>query len=382
MILVSLIKKELIYFFRNKSNVATMFIFPIVLIVVMGFSLNGVMSNDKNIFENEKVYFKINDLNKENKYINVFNSFKENCEKNMKIKFEEVTDKNFGINNVNNFNGLAFINIYKDKYDFYRNENKESLSQKIFRNVFNQYLERYSVIEGISKGVSNNTNDIFNEISYVTINEEGISSNGITSFTYYTFAELALIILYISQVTSISVFNEKCEKTLERLKLSQAKASSIILSKVALGIVIGIIQIIIVYIVSTVFLNISWGENLYLIIMVLISLVIFSSILGVAISSIFVDNKSALSILNIILIIFGFLGGSYVPISLIRSRPVTNFLCKIVPNYWTNISLLSLSSGIKSNYPTISIIMSLELSLVLLIICFIKINFRAGDNNA
>ena len=382
MILVSLIKKELIYFFRNKSNVATMFIFPIVLIVVMGFSLNGVMSNDKNIFENEKVYFKINDLNKENKYINVFNSFKENCEKNMKIKFEEVTDKNFGINNVNNFNGLAFINIYKDKYDFYRNENKESLSQKIFRNVFNQYLERYSVIEGISRGVSNNTNDIFNEISYVTINEEGISSNGITSFTYYTFAELALIILYISQVTSISVFNEKCEKTLERLKLSQAKASSIILSKVALGIVIGIIQIIIVYIVSTVFLNISWGENLYLIIMVLISLVIFSSILGVAISSIFVDNKSALSILNIILIIFGFLGGSYVPISLIRSRPVTNFLCKIVPNYWTNISLLSLSSGIKSNYPTISIIMSLELSLVLLIICFIKINFRAGDNNA
>lgn len=381
MILISLIRKELLQFFRNKSNVATMFIFPIVLIVAMGFSLNGVMNNDNNIFENEKVYFKISDLNNENKYLNVFNSFKENCEKNMKIRFEEVINESNGINKVNNFQSLAFINIYKDRFDFYRNENKESTAQKIFRNVFNQYLEKYAVIEGISRDFPNNINDIFNENSDVTINEEGISSNGISSFTYYTFAELVLIILYISQITSISAFNENRENTLERLKLSKANGSSIILSKAILGIIIGIIQIITVYFVSTVFLNISWGENLYLMIIILISLVIFSSILGLAINSVFSDNKSALSILNIILIIFGFLGGSYVPISLIKSKPITNFLCQITPTYWANISLLSLSSGIKTNYPIISIMVSLELSLVLLMICLIRSNFRAGDNN-
>ena len=49
MILISLIKKEVLHFFRNKSNVATMFIFPIVLIIVMGFSLNGLMNVDHNI---------------------------------------------------------------------------------------------------------------------------------------------------------------------------------------------------------------------------------------------------------------------------------------------------------------------------------------------
>ncbi len=90
MILISLIKKEVLHFFRNKSNVATMFIFPIVLIVVMGFSLNGLMNVDHNIFENEKVYFKVNNLNKDNRYLQVFNSFKENCENNMKIEFEEI----------------------------------------------------------------------------------------------------------------------------------------------------------------------------------------------------------------------------------------------------------------------------------------------------
>ena len=40
MILIKLMNKEVLQFFRNKSNVATMFIFPIVLIVIMGFSSN------------------------------------------------------------------------------------------------------------------------------------------------------------------------------------------------------------------------------------------------------------------------------------------------------------------------------------------------------
>ena len=71
MILISLIKKEILHFFRDKSNVATMFIFPVVLIVVMGFSLNGLMNVDKNIFENEKVYYKVNDVSEENRYLPV-----------------------------------------------------------------------------------------------------------------------------------------------------------------------------------------------------------------------------------------------------------------------------------------------------------------------
>ena len=52
----------------------------------------------------------------------------------------------------------------------------------------------------------------------------------------------------------------------------------------------------------------------------------------------------------------------------------------MTPTYWANISLLSLSSGITTNYSTISIVISLELSLILLVICIISGNMRAGDN--
>ena len=111
MILISLIKKEVLHFFRNKSNVATMFIFPIVLIVVMGFSLNGLMNVDHNIFGNEKVYYKVNNINYDSRYLQVFNSFKESCENNMKIEFEEISNESEGKGKVNNSQGLAFVNL-------------------------------------------------------------------------------------------------------------------------------------------------------------------------------------------------------------------------------------------------------------------------------
>ena len=380
MVLFSLIKKEIIHFFRNKSNVVTMFIFPVVLLVIMGFSLNGLMNVDTNIFENKKVYYKINDFNIENNYLQLFKSFKHNCEEELRIEFQEINEENYGKDSVNKYEALAFISINEDKYDFYRNENKEDRSQKIFRSIFKQYLESYSVINIALEKNSNILKEI--KESEVIVDDQGISNEGISSFAYYTFAELVLIIVYISQITSVSTYNEGVEKTYLRLKVSKASEITIILSKLILGIVVGILQILIVYFVSTVFLNINWGENIREIIAVLIALIIFSSILGITIGYVFKDSKAASSVINISLIVLGLLGGSYLPISLIKSNMITSLLCKITPTYWANISLLSLSSGIKTNYSIISIALSLELSLILLIICIFSNSFKVGDKLA
>lgn len=380
MVLFSLIKKEIIHFFRNKSNVVTMFIFPVILIVIMGFSLNGLMNVDTNIFENKKVYYKISDFNIENNYLQLFKSFKHNCEEELRIEFQEINEENYGKDSVNKYEALAFISINEDKYDFYRNENKEDSSQKIFRSIFKQYLESYSVTNIALEKNSNILKEI--KESEVIVEDQGISNEGISSFAYYTFAELVLIIVYISQITSVSTYNEGVEKTYLRLKVSKASEFTIILSKLILGIVVGILQILIVYFVSTVFLNINWGENIREIIAVLIALIIFSSILGITIGYVFKDSKAASSVINISLIVLGLLGGCYLPISLIKSNMITSLLCKITPTYWANISLLSLSSGIKTNYSIISIVLSLELSLILLIICIFSNSFKVGDKLA
>ena len=181
MVLFILIKKEVMQFFRNKTDVLTMFLFPIVLIVVMGISLNGLMNVDKSVFENKKVYYKINDLDINEKYLNVFYNFKNSCEESIKVKFEKIEDENKAKNLVNKGESLAFININKESYNYYTSEKTESSEQKIFKNVFEQYLDKYALIESLPK---NTINEIINKESLISLKEEGINSNGVDSFTY------------------------------------------------------------------------------------------------------------------------------------------------------------------------------------------------------
>ena len=214
----------------------------------------------------------------------------------------------------------------------------------------------------------------------IAIEGEMLSADEVNSFTYYTFAELVLIILYISTMTSISMYKERFLHTMTRLKVSNIKRINILLSKIALGIVVGILQIIIVYIISTRFLKVDWGDNLLYIFMVLISLVIFSSVLGIFMSMIFHDAKTCYTANNILIIIMGFLGGSYVPMCLVKSVRVTNFICEIIPSYWANISLLSLSYDVKTNYYIISIFISLGLSVVMLVVGSLISKLKVGGS--
>ena len=76
----------------------------------------------------------------------------------------------------------------------------------------------------------------------------------------------------------------------------------------------------------------------------------------------------------------GLLGGSYMPISLIKAVPITNFIDKISPTYWANISILGLSYGINTTYFYISIIISVGLSLILSLIGLIAYKNKVGDS--
>ena len=378
MIVFKLVKKELMHFFKNKMDIVTMVIFPIVLILVMGTSLKGIMNIDTNIFKDEVVFYSIDCKN--NTYIKIFEIIKSNLEKNYNIKFKLIEDITYAKENVNLEKSLAYISINNNGYEFYRNENGENISQKIFRNMFEQFLHKNSLVETISENNINIVNYKSINEQVINLKEKNLNSNGVDSYTYYTFAELVLIILYISSITSISLYKEKYLNTMSRMRICNISYLSILTSKVVLGIIIGIIQISVVFIVSRFMLNVNWGNNLVSIFLVLICLIIFSSILGVVTSVIFKDHKTSTSVCNILIIIMGLLGGSYMPISLITSSPITNLVAKISPTYWANISILSLSYGIKTIYPYISIIISIGLSAFLTLIGLIFYKNKAGES--
>lgn len=387
MILLKLVNKELVQFFRNKTDVITMFVFPIVLIVVMGISLNGLMNTKKDIFVDSAIYYNTNNLDKEDEYLKAFYLFKDNFEEITKSKFIEIDNTQVGKDSVEDGSALTVIDINKNSYSIYRGAKKDSSESQIFRSVFKQYLNKYAlknVVENELR-ISEQTlkskevlNEILNKESSIIVSKEGINNSGINSYTYYTFAELVLIILYISSITSVSMYKEYYLNTMSRFKVSKVSIVNIILSKLILGVVIGILQILVVYFVSTRFLDVNWGVNIIGIVVVLLGIIIFSSTLGIFLSMIFKDPKSASTVSNMIIIIMGLLGGSYMPISLIKSISITNILCSFVPTYWANISLLSLSSNIHTYYPQISLFICTILSIMMITVGVIYNKLRVG----
>lgn len=368
MILLTLIKKELKAFFRSKSDVIIMLIFPVILIFVMGKSLNNLMSVEKNIFNNKTIYYRINAPINNEKELQLFYDFMINFEKKTNVKFIENKNYKNATNDVNNNKAICFMDIYDNKINYFRNEKKESTESKIFRNLYEQYMRKYSFLQTMSKSNSKQMTSLSNYQIKILLKDENINEEEISSYTYYTFAELILIILYISTLTSISMYKERFLHTMTRLKVSGTNKFNILASKIALGIIIGLMQTFVVYIVSTKLLHVNWGDNLTYIMLVLISFIIFSSVLGIFISMVFDDQKTAYTVNNILIIIMGFLGGSYVPICLVKSVRITSFLCNIMPNYWTNIAILGLHYNMETKYYIISILMSLSLSVIMLIV--------------
>lgn len=372
-------KKEIIQFFKSKTNVIAMLIFPIVLIFVMGKSLDGLMSMDKNIFSGKIIYFNIEDSSG-NKNLQPFYDFSVQFQKDTEAEFVENTNPEEAIKLVNKNEAICFINVCKDDIKYFRNENGESTESKVFRNLYTQYMKKYIFIHSISKFEPQKVPQILNAQNNTQVKSEGISYDEVNSFTYYTFVELTLIILYISTITLTSMYKENTLHKMTRLETSSIKKINIMISKIALGIFIGIMQIIIIYITSTRLFGVNWGQNLIYIFMVLISFIIFSSVLGISISMIFSEEKTAYTFTNMLIIVMGFLGGSYVPLSLVKSARITSFLCELVPNYWVNTAILGLKYNVDTSYYISAINISLGSAALMIILSRIISKIKEGGS--
>ena len=372
-------KKEIIQFFKSKTNVIAMLIFPIVLIFVMGKSLDGLMSMDKNIFSGKIIYFNIEDSSG-NKNLQPFYDFSVQFQKDTEAEFVENTNPEEAIKLVNKNEAICFINVCKDDIKYFRNENGESTESKVFRNLYTQYMKKYIFIHSTSKFEPQKVPQILNTQNNTRVKSERISYDEVNSFTYYTFVELTLIILYISTITLTSMYKENTLHKMTRLKISSIKKINIIISKIALGIFIGIMQIIIIYITSTRLFGVNWGQNLIYIFMVLISFIIFSSVLGISISMIFSEEKTAYTFTNMLIIVMGFLGGSYVPLSLVKSARITSFLCELVPNYWVNTAILGLKYNVDTSYYISAINISLGSAALMIILSRIISKIKEGGS--
>ena len=236
-------KKEIIQFFKSKTNVIAMLIFPIVLIFVMGKSLDGLMSMDKNIFSGKIIYFNIEDAKK------ILEENKEQYEIPLQITNPQVTLSNLG--------SEAFpekISAYSTRYDGGdkdRSTNLEIACKKIDEKIvlpgetfsYNKTLgarttkagyktakvyENGAVVDGIGGGICQISSTLYNAVlkanmqtverrnhqfitSYVPEGRDATVAYGVTDFKFKNTRKYAIKIKATASngVATISIYGIK-----------------------------------------------------------------------------------------------------------------------------------------------------------------------------
>jgi ABC-2 type transport system permease protein len=350
--LLSFIKKDFRQFTRQKSNVIFMFLVPIVLILLMSYSLDRYMEGRVGTFQHGKALYVVNT---EKEYLQQFSAFKEQYQADTGVMFEKIDSYEEAVNKVNRQEAYAVITIHDGGFDYYRSPYNELQGGQLLRTVFEQ-----SVVHSPDQVQSNH------------VTTTVLQGNTVNSFAYFTFSGLGLIMLFIANIIAHSVSNEKELRTIERIKLSKAQIRTMIVSKIVLGVLIGILQIAEIYAFSSLLLDVNWGDYTLLMFVVLLTLAVFSSIFG-AMVGLGAKNKLLInSIVLLIVVMIGFLGGAFSPISMLENIPVLSFLIRISPLYWCNQALMYLYSGSLDTAVWIAMGICLGLSLFILLLYRLK----------
>lgn len=378
----TILKKELKHISRTKRTFIFMFIFPIVLITTLSVGLKNIMTSG-DIFgsggEYSKVYYTIDD---ESEYSYGFLEFKKGVEEAVNIKFEEVSSLDEVKDKVDKYYALVHIEVTDKGYKSYSSKNGENMKIKIFKSIFQSVLNEYAAYSTIGKyNPKAFTNLVKNKYDEYVVKKDVSGARDITSAEYYTFAELGMIIFYISGIVGESVYGENLLRTINRIRLSKAKEGYLIGAKVLAGVILSMFQVLVVYVYSSTVLEVNWGENTLKFMSLYLAFGIFASVIGAVLGIIAKNDNTVSGVLNVITIVICFLGGCYAPLHMLMSMSPLNKLIYFSPIYWINTAVSSMLCGMESNAYIIALGVPLGLSAICALVYFASLKNKGGLAN-
>ncbi len=345
-----ILKKDLKLALSNKLHIGIVAIYPIIIIMVFGFTMRNYMNNNFGTFDNAKVFYYY-DSATEN-MTEKFTDISEVLNEKLGVEFEEVTDYEKACSDVEKSKAYSVITIGSDQFSYFRSDFNETYGGDIVRSLFIELAEN-------------------EDYSEVQIQEVPLNIKKVNADVYYTFAGLAIAILFISVIMANSFGRDHSAGTLDRIIMSKAGTSVIVLSKFVCGFILGILQIIIALGISTFIFKIKWENNFGMILLVLIVMQIFSLCFGLMTGSMIKNETTAFELCCYFVMLANYLGGSITPVYLLEKIPVLKYIIKISPVYWTNQSLANLYNGINDSKTRNCILILLGLSLVFITVTLI-----------
>lgn len=355
---ISLLKKDFKLFLLNKTNVAIMLGIPILLILMFGFTLENYMSGDYGTFDDGKVFYYNDDASQG--ALEKCDYIAGEIEASTGVAFEEITDYEKARKAVEEREAFAVIRILGDDFDYYRSPYNETEGGNIVRSLFTELAGSYNQIQDVTQQ---------NYIAEVVLDVKKPDSK-----PYYTFAGLGLAILLSAYLCS-GLFNKEYQlRTGDRISMTPAGVTPMILSKLVIAVFGGVIQTAVSFMVATVVFDIKWEHNFGLILLVFFVLSIFSASIG-AFTGVIVDNLATAQLLaSLVAMLSGYLGGAITSVYLMEKTFLVKYLVKISPLYWTNKCLSNLYNDIVDDTTRNCLLVITALSVILIVLSVVVSN--------
>lgn len=332
----SIALKEIKQDFRDIKSLAECVLFPILLIIVLGAAL-GSWFGGSNYDLNTKALYIVQD---KGELSDNFEKYMVKNKSGITVKYKKTSNEENAKKEVSRGDYDCLIVLEKNQIELFKND-KFGFNSGLVENILNIYVQKYNTTFEIAKENPRALLKISNESenkSYV----ENVSlqkKKAPRAIDYYAVTMLTLVMMYAASGSMSAITYEKNEKTQERILCSPIGKTQYITGKVLGKVVSMFLQSLIVIIFSKYVFNVYWGDNIFLVLLVVLTFVIFTVSLGIGFSFIIKDYRIADTAINIIVPVMSFFGGCYFPIKNMfgnNMNIVIQTICKIIPVDWTN----------------------------------------------
>lgn len=330
--ILNVLIKEFKQNIRNwKANIM-MVLFPIVLIMILGAAFTGQFDRTVKL-GNIKVLYTAQSSKELN---DSFKSFTADLGKNMGVSFREISDVNEGISSVKDTEYSCYIILSNNPEEFkiYKNARFNS-DANLVESMVKSFASRYSAIAQIARSnhqvvgkiLADNTMDFVKTESLDRKRQPG-------SLDYYAVSMLSLILMYSSLTGFWAIKSEKNMRTGNRMLCSPISKYEVLTGKVLGSIAVTLLQASVVILFSKYVLKAYWGSDILTVLLVIAAESIMAISMGTGIAYLIKNDGAASGLLNSIIPVIVFLGGGYVPLS-VMGEGIAKF-SDFSPVKWVN----------------------------------------------
>ncbi len=376
MMVLLIFLKEIKHNVRNFKANTMMILFPIILIIILGAAFTGIFDNTIK-FDEIKVLYTIDENAVDPAFRSAFGSFCKGLSDETGIIFEETGEFAAGMAGIENNQYNAYFHITGNpvRVDMYKNE-RRGYSASIVENAMNSFLDTYVTMSVIARHDPSalSSQQHSEDVSYVRLSSlDRKRQPGSTD--YYSITMLTLILLYASLTGFWSIRNEMEDKTGARILCAPVTNYQLLAGKVLGDIIVTILQGFVVISFSALVLKAYWGEDLFTVALLVISYSVMSVSIGVALAFMLKNGEAANGILNTVIPILVFLGGGYVPLSVMGSG-LSGF-ADLSPVKWINTALLGVIYD--GDYSRVAASVGINLGIAVLFISISAMFSKRGN---